>query len=175
MPRGLGECAAKWKCNMRFHCQKMQATIFVSAPAALYSGAKYWDFGLGISMMLRTLVLIAVFLATGTASTSYFETFDGCIFNTLSESERLNFRASLDAYSMGSARELRLDKVVGSIGVGQRADLAIIDQDVFKLAENNPEDLDLAHVSKTYFDGKLVYDNKVAQDILHEAPSKLCE
>lgn len=66
------------------------------------------------------------------------------------------------AYTINGAKALRQDDIVGSIEVGKRADLIVIDRNIVELAEN--EDSDAVYdifdtqVLTTIFDGKVVYN-----------------
>lgn len=107
--------------------------------------------------------------------TDYIRSFDGRAFPVLAEEEKLPVKVVIDSYTMGSAREIRLDDKVGSIAVGKRADMIVLDRDIFELAQTEPNAIGGISVCRTYFEGKQVYSNKDAQEILGEAPSADCE
>jgi predicted amidohydrolase YtcJ len=107
--------------------------------------------------------------------TDYIRTFDGRPFPVLAEEEKLPVKVVIDSYTMGSAREIRLDDKVGSIAVGKRADMIVLDRDIFELAKSAPQEIGAIHVCRTYFEGKQVYSDRDAQEILGEAPSANCE
>jgi len=87
----------------------------------------------------------------------------------LNESEVLSVHDMIKAYTINGAKALRQDDVVGSIEVGKRADLIIIDRNIVELAElsdspKKPEDVNAVlgifdtQVLTTIFDGKVVYN-----------------
>jgi predicted amidohydrolase YtcJ len=73
----------------------------------------------------------------------------------LGPQQRLTLASALAAYTAGSAWANGDDKA-GTIAVGHRADLVILDRDPFELA---PERIAECRVSRTYVDGRLVYEN----------------
>lgn len=107
--------------------------------------------------------------------TDYIRGFDGQSFAALHEEERLPVQAAIDAYTMGSARELRLDDQVGSIAVGKRADLIVLDRNVFEIAATAPAEIGEIRVCRTFFDGKQVYSDGDAQAVFEKAPSPTCD
>jgi predicted amidohydrolase YtcJ len=60
------------------------------------------------------------------------------------------------AYTISSAEVLGLQDVTGSIEVGKRADMIILDKNIFKL---KPYQISRASVITTFIDGKIVYNN----------------
>jgi predicted amidohydrolase YtcJ len=107
--------------------------------------------------------------------TDYIRGFDGQSFAALHEEERLPIQAAIDAYTIGSARELRLDAQVGSIAVGKRADLIVLDRNVFEVAAAAPDEIGSIRVCRTFFEGKQVYSDREAQEVFEKAPSPTCE
>ena len=65
-----------------------------------------------------------------------------------------NLAAAVQAYTINAAYALRQDHLVGSIEVGKRADLTIVDRNIFNIAVDN---LDKTKVLMTVVDGKFVY------------------
>ncbi|MBB3168278.1 amidohydrolase [Simiduia aestuariiviva] len=83
---------------------------------------------------------------------------EGRIYNP---QERLSMTEALDAYTLNGAKALQQDALTGSIEVGKKADLIMIDRDIFLDAKN----LDAAGISKTQvlmtvFDGAIVYQQQ---------------
>jgi predicted amidohydrolase YtcJ len=74
--------------------------------------------------------------------------------------ERLDLGTALGAFTMGSAYANHLDQETGSVTVGKRADLVVLDRDVFSAPSS---EIGLARVDVTFVDGVIV----------HAAPSAL--
>ena len=65
-----------------------------------------------------------------------------------------NLAAAVEAYTINAAYALRQDHLVGSIEVGKRADLTIVDRNIFNIAVDN---LDKTKVVMTMVDGNFVH------------------
>jgi len=81
----------------------------------------------------------------------------------LNANQRVSVHDMIAAYTINGAKALRQDHLVGSIEVGKRADLIVIDQNIVELAEdsNNPfavYDIFETQVLTTIFDGKVVFN-----------------
>jgi len=72
------------------------------------------------------------------------------------ESERLTLEQSIHAWTMGSAYQLRMEDKLGSIEVGKRADLIVIDQDIFNLTADEIWD---TNVLLTMMNGNITHRN----------------
>lgn len=85
----------------------------------------------------------------------------------LNANQTLSVHEMIAAYTINGAKALRQDDIVGSIEVGKRADLIIIDRNIVELAESDdPErvyDVYETQVLATIFDGTLVYEAPAAQ------------
>lgn len=68
--------------------------------------------------------------------------------------ERVDLETALGAFTMGSAYANHLDEETGSITVGKRADLVVLDQDVFSVPSC---EIGLASVDMTFVDGVIVH------------------
>jgi predicted amidohydrolase YtcJ len=68
--------------------------------------------------------------------------------------ERLDLPAALDAFTIGAAHANRLDADTGSVEPGKRADLAVLDRDLFDPAAGPVGD---ARVLATLVDGEVVH------------------
>jgi hypothetical protein len=68
--------------------------------------------------------------------------------------QALNIADMVDAYTANAAYALKQEKTTGSLEVGKRGDLVVIDRDIFKV---DPFDLHKARVLSTYLDGREVY------------------
>lgn len=66
--------------------------------------------------------------------------FEGCVFAVLQEADRLSVKVVVDACTIGSAREVPMVGTVCSIAVCKRADLIVLDFDVFAVATKAPDD-----------------------------------
>ena len=76
---------------------------------------------------------------------------DGPILN---EDERVDLATMIDAYTINGAYTMKLDDKQGSIEVGKRADLVVLNQNLFEL---DPYEISDAQVTMTLFDGRTVY------------------
>jgi hypothetical protein len=70
--------------------------------------------------------------------------------------ERLDVAAAVTAFTMGSAYLNHCEDETGSITVGKRADLVVLDQDLFTIA---PEEIGRVSVDLTLVDGAIVYNS----------------
>ncbi len=73
-------------------------------------------------------------------------------------SEALSIEEAIQAYTINAAHMLGMDKLIGSIEVGKRADLIVIDRNLFDLS---PEDIAQARVLSTMMDGRVVHNDAV--------------
>ena len=75
----------------------------------------------------------------------------------LGENEEIDLPAALDMYTRNAARIMRLESNTGSIEVGKRADLIVLDRNLFDIPVT---EINEAQVLLTLFDGKTVYRAK---------------
>ncbi len=68
--------------------------------------------------------------------------------------ERIPLETAIDAYTINAAYAMQQDKITGSLEVGKRADLIVLDRDILTI---DPETIDVTKVLATYLDGRLVY------------------
>jgi predicted amidohydrolase YtcJ len=73
---------------------------------------------------------------------------------TLNESERVDLETMIDAYTINGAYTMKLEDQQGSVEVGKRADLVVLDQNLFEIPSYEISD---ANVTMTIFDGRIVY------------------
>lgn len=73
--------------------------------------------------------------------------------------ERLSIETAIEAFTMGSAYLNHLDTETGSIAVGKRADLVILDEDVTAIPVG---DIGRVTVDLTMVDGRVVYERGAA-------------
>lgn len=79
------------------------------------------------------------------------------LFDKLNEAHCLSIDEALYNYTMGSAKLLGLEKTIGSIEIGKKADLIIIDQNIFEIEKH------LIHKTKvltTIIDGRIMFDKR---------------
>ena len=76
---------------------------------------------------------------------------DGPILNA---AERVSLETMLEAYTINGAYTMKLDDKQGSIEVGKRADLVVLNKNLFDL---DPYEISDAYVTMTIFDGQTIY------------------
>jgi len=72
----------------------------------------------------------------------------------LNEDERVDLATMIDAYTINGAYTMSLEDKQGSIEVGKRADLVVLDRNLF---ETPSSEISEASVTMTVFDGRTVY------------------
>jgi predicted amidohydrolase YtcJ len=77
---------------------------------------------------------------------------DGAVLN---EGERVDLKTMIDAYTINGAYQMALEQEQGSIEVGKRADLVILNRNLFELPVH---EINEAKVMMTIFDGRTVYE-----------------
>ena len=78
----------------------------------------------------------------------------GMGFEPLNIDERIPIGTAIDAYTINAAFAMKQDATTGSLEVGKRADLVILDRDILSVDSETIED---TAVLATYLDGCLVY------------------
>ena len=68
--------------------------------------------------------------------------------------ERIPLTTAVDAYTINAAFAMKQDATTGSLEVGKRADLVVLDRDIFTV---DPDTIADTKVLATYLDGRLVY------------------
>jgi len=76
---------------------------------------------------------------------------DGLVLNA---DERVDLATMIEAYTINGAYQMKLDDVQGSIEVGKRADLVVLDRNLFEIPAS---EISEAKVMMTIFNGKTVY------------------
>lgn len=71
------------------------------------------------------------------------------------EDQIMSLAEAIEAYTLGGARMLGIEDQVGSIEVGKKADLILLDQNLFEI---EPKAIPNTKVITTMFDGKVVHD-----------------
>ncbi|MEQ8206820.1 MAG: amidohydrolase family protein, partial [Woeseia sp.] len=74
--------------------------------------------------------------------------------DTLGNNEEIDLDTALRAYTINAAHVMSLDEITGSITIGKRADLIVLDQDLYTLPASAIND---ARVLLTLVDGEEVY------------------
>ncbi len=74
----------------------------------------------------------------------------------LNEDERVTLATMIEAYTINGAYTMKLEDKQGSIEVGKRADLVVINENLFALDSYEISD---AYVTMTIFDGRTVYQH----------------
>jgi predicted amidohydrolase YtcJ len=74
------------------------------------------------------------------------------------KSERLSLEDALRAYTADAAYALRMEEFVGTLAVGKRADLIVIDRDIFKIPV---EEIPKTNVQITMMNGQIVHEEAV--------------
>jgi predicted amidohydrolase YtcJ len=78
----------------------------------------------------------------------------------LNKQERATVKQMLQSFTINGAYAMFMDQKIGSIEIGKRADLVVLDENLFAL---NPVDIDKAKVVATLFAGKPVYGRLESQ------------
>jgi predicted amidohydrolase YtcJ len=68
--------------------------------------------------------------------------------------QKIPLTAAVDAYTINAAFAMKQDTTTGSLEVGKRADLVILDRDIFTV---DPDTIADTKVLATYLDGRIVY------------------
>ncbi len=77
---------------------------------------------------------------------------------TYNASERLTITEALDAYTINGAKVLRQEGLTGSIETGKKADIIMLDRNIFQdAAAADPDAISSTQVILTVFDGRVVY------------------
>jgi predicted amidohydrolase YtcJ len=71
--------------------------------------------------------------------------------------QSITIQDAVDAYTINAAFALKQEKTTGSLEPGKRADMIIIDRDVFSI---DPGELHATRVLSTYLDGREVYSRR---------------
>jgi predicted amidohydrolase YtcJ len=83
---------------------------------------------------------------------------DGPVLN---ENERVSLATMIDAYTINAAWLMHQENLTGSIEAGKRADIVILDRDLFAIPATEISD---ARVVMTLLDGEIIYMNQEPRD-----------
>jgi len=75
----------------------------------------------------------------------------------LNADERVDLASMIAAYTINGAYQMKLDDQQGSIEVGKRADLIVLDRNLFEIPASKISD---ATVTATIFGGRTVYEKE---------------
>jgi predicted amidohydrolase YtcJ len=70
-------------------------------------------------------------------------------------SEKLTLEDAIRAYTVDAAYQVRMEEIIGSIEVGKRADIIVIDQNIFDIM---PDKIPETKVLTTMMNGKIMYE-----------------
>ena len=73
------------------------------------------------------------------------------------ESERLSVESLVKGFTIDAAYQLHMEDEIGSIEVGKKADLVVLDQDIFSV---DPYSIHKTNVVMTIMDGEVVYERE---------------
>jgi len=79
----------------------------------------------------------------------------------LNADESVDLATMIDAYTINGAYQMKLESEQGSIEVGKRADLIVLDRNLFDIPASEISD---AKVMMTLFDGQIVYQKEGAKN-----------
>ena len=71
------------------------------------------------------------------------------------EAERLDLESLIRGYTIDAAYQLNMENEIGSLEVGKKADLVILDRNLFEI---DPYEIHQAQVIMTVMDGEVVYE-----------------
>jgi predicted amidohydrolase YtcJ len=81
--------------------------------------------------------------------------------NVLNRSETISIYQMIEAYTINGARALKQEDITGSIEVGKKADLAVLDRNIIELYEaDDGPGIAETQVDATFFDGELIYERE---------------
>jgi len=69
--------------------------------------------------------------------------------------ERMSVAHAVEAFTINGAKQMRLDKSVGSLEIGKKADLIILSENIFDV---QPNQIGNSEVIFTLFNGQIVHD-----------------
>ena len=82
------------------------------------------------------------------------------------ESERLDILSLVRGFTIDAAYQMHMDDQIGSIEVGKKADLIVLDQNIFDI---DVYDIHKTKVLLTMMDGDIVHGSLVHESLVHES------
>jgi len=73
------------------------------------------------------------------------------------ESERLDLEPLIRGYTIDAAYQLHMEDEIGSLEVGKKADIVILDRNLFEV---DPYEIHQTQVIMTVMDGEVVYERE---------------
>jgi len=81
--------------------------------------------------------------------------------NVLNADEAIGIRDMIAAYTINGARALSQEEITGSLEVGKRADMTVLDRNIIELYDSgNGIGIAETRVDLTFFDGELIYERE---------------
>ena len=74
--------------------------------------------------------------------------------NPYEYNEHIDLKSAIEYHTYGGAYQNFLEDVTGTIEVGKKADLIVLNEDVFSKRDKSPKDTE---VVMTLFDGRVIY------------------
>ena len=87
-------------------------------------------------------------------------------------SEALSIEEAIEAYTINGAYLLGMEDIIGSIEVGKRADLVVLNRNLFDLS---PEEIAQTRVLSTMMNGRVVHNDAVGWEDESDDVSEIFE
>ena len=85
--------------------------------------------------------------------------------------DALTLEQALYGYTLGGARLMKKEQVIGSLEQGKKADIIVLDRDIHKQVEDNVHELNETKILRTYLGGKIVHRDE-EEDIEQNMPDQ---
>jgi predicted amidohydrolase YtcJ len=83
---------------------------------------------------------------------------DGRVLNP---DQTIDIHQMIAAYTINGAYALKQEKITGSIEVGKKADMAVLDRNIVEMYDRGEAyDIAKTKVDLTFFEGELIYERK---------------
>ena len=77
----------------------------------------------------------------------------------LGPAERISIEQAIESYTINGAYSIFMDDIIGSLETGKKADLVILDGNLFDYKDHPQDIFSKVHVAKTIFNGEIVFEN----------------